>query len=90
MTRGIGVAVADTLLWEKHRPPSLDGVYGLLQPLVRAGVPVSACVMERCADPAYLSRFRVIVLSYEAWKPADAGAGAALGTGGHARLAGHP
>lgn len=66
---GLGVAVCDTLMWEKEPPQPLQVAYGLMMPLVRAGVPASACLLERTREPKYLSRFKVIVLSYEAFKP---------------------
>jgi len=69
-THGVGIAVADTLMWEAETTPALDGVYGLLMPLLRAAVPVSACVAERAEEPGYLAQFKTIVLSFEAWKPA--------------------
>jgi len=70
-TEGVGVVVADTVLWEKRQPPMLQDVYGLLQPLLHVGIPVSACIMERAGDPAYLNRFRVIVVAHEIFKPID-------------------
>ena len=79
-THGVGVAVADTLMWEAEPAPALDGVYGLLLPLVKAGVPVSACVAERADEPGYLSQFKTIVLSFEAWKPAGPAFNDALAT----------
>jgi len=75
---GIGVAVSDTLMWEKEPPPSLQVAYGLMMPLVSAGVPASACILERMSEPTYLSRFKVIVLSYEAFKPMEAQPNVAL------------
>lgn len=75
---GVGVAVADTLLWEPEPPPMLQGAYGMFLPLVHAGVPVAACVLERIDDPRYLARFRVIALSFENFKPLDAGRHTAL------------
>ncbi len=68
----VGVVMADTLLWEKETFPLLQGVYGLLLPLIHAGVPATTCVAERMAEPGYPSRFRVLVLSFEAWKPLNA------------------
>jgi len=68
----VGVAVSDTLMWEKEPPPPLQVAYGLTMPLVRAGAPAAACLLERFAEPKYLSKFKVIVLSYEAFKPMDA------------------
>lgn len=75
---GIGVAVSDTLMWEKEPPPALQVAYGLMMPLVSAGVPASACLLERMSEPKYLSRFKVIVLSYEAFKPMEEQAHVAL------------
>ncbi|MBN2583591.1 MAG: hypothetical protein JXL80_11020 [Planctomycetes bacterium] len=69
---GIGVAVSDTLMWEKEPPPPLQVAYGLMMPLVTAGMPASACLLERTREPKYLSRFKAIVLSYEAFKPMEA------------------
>lgn len=70
-TEGIGVAVADTVMWEKEAFPPLQPTYGLLLPLTTEGVPASACLLERSGDPSYMARFKVIVLSYEGFKPAD-------------------
>src|SRR3990172_250272 len=69
---GIGVAIADTLMWQRLEHPRLQGVYSLLLPLVERGIPVSSFLLERLDDRAYLSRFNVIVLSYESFKPLDA------------------
>ncbi|MFV2067938.1 MAG: hypothetical protein ACC645_13275, partial [Pirellulales bacterium] len=66
---GVGIAVSDTLLWERDTGPPLQGIYGLILPLVEAGAVVSACVAERASEPGYLDCFRVIVVSFESWKP---------------------
>jgi hypothetical protein len=79
-TAGIGVVVADTVLWEKEPFPPLQGIYGLFMPLVHAGVPVSACILERARQGNYLSRFQVLVLSYEFLKPLDGDVHRALAT----------
>jgi len=68
---GIGIAIADTLMWQRLEHPRLQGVYSLLLPLVERGIPVSSFILERVDDRAYLSRFGVIVLSYESFKPLD-------------------
>ncbi len=70
-TSGIGVAVADSALWESEPPGALDGLFGMLLPLVRIGLPATACVLERSTEPGYLMGFRVIALSYEHLKPVD-------------------
>lgn len=77
-TEGIGVVLGDTMMWERQSFPSLQGIYGLLLPLIHRGVPVSACVAERTGDAKYLARFHTLVVSYESWKPIDAGIDDAL------------
>ncbi|AQQ71590.1 hypothetical protein SMSP2_01966 [Limihaloglobus sulfuriphilus] len=68
-TQRIGAAVADTMMWQTGGYPRLQNAYGLLIPLIQKGVPISSFVMERAGEPEYLSRFDVIVLSYEHFKP---------------------
>lgn len=67
---GVGIAVGDTLLWEAPHGPRLQGVYGLILPLVEGGAAVSSCLAERAGEPGYLDRFRVNLVSFDAWKPA--------------------
>jgi hypothetical protein len=74
----IGVAVSDTLMWQPLKQPRLQGVYSMLSPLVERGIPVSSFILERVEDQAYLSRFKVIVLSYESFKPVRGSMNAAL------------
>ncbi|NLH17709.1 MAG: hypothetical protein GX455_14120 [Phycisphaerae bacterium] len=68
---GVGVAMADTLMWQRHSGPWLQGAYGMLLPLVERGIPVSSVVLERVKEPEYLKRFKVIVLCYEDFKPTE-------------------
>jgi len=75
---GIGIAIADTLMWQRLEHPRLQGVYSLLLPLVERGIPVSSFILERLDDRAYLSRFNVIALSYESFKPLVASMNVAL------------
>jgi len=74
----IGIAISDTLMWQQLKNPRLQGVYSMLLPLVERGVPVSSFVMERFEEQVYLSRFNVIVLSYESFKPVSASMNTAL------------
>lgn len=68
---GVGVAMADTLMWQRHPGPWLQGAYGMLLPLVERGIPVSSVVLERANEADYLKRFKAIVLCYEDFKPAE-------------------
>jgi len=66
---GISVAIADSSMWQEYHANRLQGTYGQLLPLIERGVPVGACVLERAADLSYMDRHKVIVVSYEDFKP---------------------
>ncbi|RKX41450.1 MAG: hypothetical protein DRP64_11325 [Verrucomicrobia bacterium] len=66
---GISVMISDSAMWQPQKENRLQGIYGQLMPLIERGVPVSACVLERAGDAAYMSRHKVIILSYENFKP---------------------
>jgi len=68
-TDGIGVAIADTSMYMQRSTPKLQGIYGQLMPLIRRGIPVSSFDMERVQDTNYADNFKVIILSYEDFKP---------------------
>ena len=44
-------------------------MYGLALPLLKRGIAAELVPGERAADRAYLSRYRVLLLSYDAQKP---------------------
>ncbi|MBE0535701.1 MAG: hypothetical protein IH624_08520 [Phycisphaerae bacterium] len=71
-TKGIGMLVADSAMWQHANRPVQDAFMGLLIPLLKRGVPVSSVPMERCGDAAYMKHFRLLMLSFEAFKPHDA------------------
>jgi len=68
-TEGIAVAVADSAMYERQEFPGLQGLYGLLMPLISRGIPVSSFVMERVQDKEYADLYKIIILSYENFKP---------------------
>lgn len=65
----IAVAVADSAMYERQEYPGLQGMYGLLMPLVARGIPVSSFVMERVQERNYADLYKVIILSFENFKP---------------------
>lgn len=69
VSSGIAVAIADSSMWKEYHVNKLQGSYGQLMPLIERGIPVSACVLERSSDVAYMDRHKVIVVSYEEFKP---------------------
>jgi hypothetical protein len=70
-TRGLGVLTLDTMMWQRGGPQgsSMRSLHGLVMPLLTRGVPVEIVPGERAADPVYLSRFKVLLLSYDMQKP---------------------
>lgn len=78
VTQGIGVAVADSLMWQPDWRKTIQSAMGMMIPLIQAGVPVADCILERATEPKYLDRFKVIVLSQETCQPPSAQASEAL------------
>ncbi len=72
-TRGIGILVSDTMMFERGEPnasdPDLSSFFGLALPLVKAGIPVTPVQLEDLAKPGFLSPFKVLLLTYEGQKP---------------------
>lgn len=72
-TRGIGVVVSDTLMFQRALPtPSdvhLGNLFGLAMPLVKHGIPVELVQMENLAQPGVLDNIKILLLTYEGQKP---------------------
>ncbi len=70
-TRGVGVLTLETLPWQMGGPQGSHprSHWGLLLPLLRRGIAAELVPMERVAEPQFLSRFKVLLLSYEMQKP---------------------
>lgn len=72
-SRGIGVIVSDTLMFQRAAPePSdraLGSFYGLALPLVKHGIPVEIVQLENVLHAKCLERCRVLLLTYEGQKP---------------------
>lgn len=67
----IGVLALDSLAWQRGGPggSSAAALEGLTLPLLKRGVPVQLVPAERVADANFLSRYRVLLLSYDMQKP---------------------
>ena len=72
-TRGIGVFVSDTMMFQRAEPShsdnALGGFYGLALPLLKAGVPVAPVQLENSPHPDSLTPYSVLLLTYEHQKP---------------------
>jgi len=68
-TRGVGVLVSDTMMFQRYGPdasdPELGSFYGLALPLLMRGIPVEPVQMET----ADLTPYKVLLLTYEGQKP---------------------
>jgi hypothetical protein len=81
-TRGIGVLVSDSLMFERGEPAASDAhlsnVYGLALPLVMRGIPLAPVQLENVSLPHFLDDFRILLLSYHGMKPLSADVHSAL------------
>ncbi len=72
-SRGIGVIVSDTLMFQRAAPhpsdPMLSSFYGLALPLLKNGIPVEVVQLENSLQPNYLPLYKVLLLTYEGQKP---------------------
>ncbi len=72
-TQKIGVLVSDTMMFERAAPdasdPNLGSFFGLAMPLLKRGVPVEPVQIESASKPGFLSRYRILLLTYEGQKP---------------------
>ncbi len=73
-TRGVGVLVSDSMMFERGDPTPSDGrlgsFYGLAMPLVKRGIPMEPVQIESATKKAdFLDPYRVLVLTYEGQKP---------------------
>ena len=75
-TRGIGVMVSDSLMFERGDPapsdPHMGHFYGLAMPLLKRGIPVAPVQLENVTVPGYLDGFKVLLLTYQGMKPLSA------------------
>jgi hypothetical protein len=73
-TPGVGVLVADTMMFQRGEPtpsdPYLGNFFGLALPLVKAGVPVEPVQIETATlKKDFLKNFKLLLLTYEGQKP---------------------
>lgn len=70
---GVGVAVSDSMMFQRGEPTPSDGhlgsFYGLALPLLKRGLPVIPVQLENVALPGFLKDLRVLVLTYQGMKP---------------------
>lgn len=73
-SEGVGVLVADSMMFQRAAPTPSDALigdfHGLALPLLDAGIPATPLPMEAAlADPAVLRGYRMLLLSYRAQLP---------------------
>ncbi len=81
-TRGVGVLVSDSLMFQREQPtpsdPNMAHFYGLALPLLKRGLPVTPVQLENVTLPGFLDGQRVLLLSYQGQKPLSADVHSAL------------
>jgi hypothetical protein len=72
-TRGIGVVVSDSMMFQRGDPqssdPDLGSFYGLAMPLVKHGIPAEPIQLENVTHPGALRSHRVLLMTHEGMKP---------------------
>lgn len=72
-TRGLGILVSDTMMFQRAAPHPSDHdmgfFYGLALPLFKAGVPLEVVQLENVLEPECLKPYRLLLLTYEGQKP---------------------
>lgn len=72
-TRGLGVLVSDSLMFERGEPDPSDAhlsqVYGLALPLLKRGMPVAPVQLENLVITNFLNGFKLLLLTYHGQKP---------------------
>ncbi|MCX5759850.1 MAG: hypothetical protein NTU83_15380 [Candidatus Hydrogenedentes bacterium] len=72
-SRGVGLLVSDTLMFQRADPmpsdPHFGQVYGLAMPLVKHGIPLEIVQLENTVREDCLKPYSVLILSYEGQKP---------------------
>jgi hypothetical protein len=75
-TQGVGVVVADTMMFQRGGPspsdPNLGSFYGLAMPLLKRGLPVEPVQLENSVLPGALAPYRILLMTYEGMKPPSA------------------
>jgi hypothetical protein len=75
-TRGIGVLISDSLMFQREQPtpsdPNMAQLYGLMLPLLKRGMPITPVQLENVTLPNFLNEQRVLLLSYQGQKPLSA------------------
>ena len=72
-TQGVGVLIADTMMFQRGGPNASDAnlgsFYGLAMPLVKAGLPIEPVQIETSTQKGFLDRYKILLLTYEGQKP---------------------
>jgi hypothetical protein len=83
-TRGIGVVVSDSMMFQRADPTPSDAdlsfFYGLALPLLKHGVPVEVAQFENALEPGAFDHLHTLLLTYEGQKPLKPEYHAALAT----------
>lgn len=74
-TRGIGLIMSDSLMFQRGGPSAGDDLFGqvlgLALPFIKRGIPLQPMQLENIGLPGYLDGLKVILMSYEGQKPLD-------------------
>ncbi|MDR3619774.1 MAG: hypothetical protein P4L85_10535 [Paludisphaera borealis] len=72
-TRGVGLVMSDTMMFQREGPNQSDqhlgSFFGLALPMVERGMPVEPVQLENLKTTKDLDRYKVLLMTYEGMKP---------------------
>lgn len=72
-TRGIGILISDTMMFQRGEPSPSDAAFGsffgIALPLIKHGIPAEPVQLENAVLTGYLKPYKVLFLTYEGMKP---------------------
>jgi carbohydrate binding protein with CBM11 domain len=72
-TTGIAIPIADSMGWQYNpHTNTLDSFFGIALPLFNAGIPIQTIPLERTIETGYIDQYKVLLLSYDMFKPLKA------------------
>jgi hypothetical protein len=81
-TRGIGLVLSDSMMFQREGPgasdPHLGSLFGLALPMLERGIPIEPVQLENLKTAADLNRYKLLIMTYEGMKPMTADPHAAL------------
>lgn len=70
---GLGALIADSMAFQRGAPhPSrMEDLWGFTLPFIKRGLPLQLLTLDRVREPSYLRSIKLLMLSYDFFKPEE-------------------